>query len=164
MTEVFPQAQNAEVPTVAVTAGPAVAAELLDVLDDKGRPTGEALPRGEVHRRGLWHRSVQTWVFARRGAQLLLQRRAAHKESCPNMWDVSSAGHVTAGCSSLHTAQLEMEEELGLSLPASAYQWLFLDIFQSGQGGTYIDNEFSDVYLVTVPQPLPPSAFTLDVC
>ncbi|CAI5500751.1 unnamed protein product [Closterium sp. Naga37s-1] len=163
MTEGLPPPQNAVDPTAAVAAGAAaLEAELLDVLDDKGQATGEALPRGEVHRRGLWHRAVHTWVFAERGAELLLQRRAAHKESWADMWDVSSAGHVTTGCSSFLTAQREMEEELGLSLPESAFKWLFQDTFQSVlKGGTYINNEFSDVYLITVPDPLPLSAFTL---
>ncbi|GJP32040.1 hypothetical protein CLOM_g16584 [Closterium sp. NIES-68] len=163
MTEGLPPPPNAVDPSAAAAAGAAaLEAELLDVLDDKGQPTGDALPRGEVHRRGLWHRAVHTWVFAESGAQLLLQRRARDKESWADMWDVSSAGHVTTGCSSLHTAVREMEEELGICLPAAAFQLLFQDTFQSVlKDGTYINNEFSDVYLITVPEPLPLSAFTL---
>ena len=32
--------------------------ELLDVLDENGIKTGEVMPRSEVHKRGLWHRSI----------------------------------------------------------------------------------------------------------
>eukprot|EP00475_Leptophrys_vorax_P038763 TRINITY_DN69039_c0_g1_i1.p1 TRINITY_DN69039_c0_g1~~TRINITY_DN69039_c0_g1_i1.p1 ORF type:complete len:210 (-),score=5.58 TRINITY_DN69039_c0_g1_i1:239-868(-) len=143
-------------------AAPSLDAELLDVLDDKGNATGEALPRGEVHRRGLWHRAVHTWLFAARTGDLLLQRRAAHKESWADMWDVSSAGHVTTGCTALDTAQRELEEELGLTLPLSRFQFLFQDVFQSVlKGGSYINNEYSDVYLITFNDPLPLQDFTL---
>ena len=32
--------------------------ELLDVLDENGIKTGEILPREEIHKKGLWHRSI----------------------------------------------------------------------------------------------------------
>ena len=32
--------------------------EMLDVLDENGIKTGEILPRGKIHKRGLWHRSI----------------------------------------------------------------------------------------------------------
>ena len=28
--------------------------ELIDILDETGRKTGESLPRNEVHKKGLW--------------------------------------------------------------------------------------------------------------
>lgn len=57
-----------------------------------------------MHRLGLFHRAVHTWVYCPATQQLLLQQRAANKESWPDLWDVSSAGHIVAGDTSLQTA------------------------------------------------------------
>lgn len=46
------------------------------------------------------------WIFAESTQELLLQRRADCKDSWPGLWDISSAGHIAAGDSSLITAQL----------------------------------------------------------
>ena len=42
---------------------------------------------------GDWHRSVHVWVYAQDADSLLIQKRAACKESWPSLWDVSAAGH-----------------------------------------------------------------------
>lgn len=61
--------------------------------------------RGDVHRDGDYHRAVHIWIFAENTQQLLLQRRADCKDSWPGLWDISSAGHISAGDSSLVTAR-----------------------------------------------------------
>ncbi|KDO46123.1 hypothetical protein CISIN_1g0040121mg, partial [Citrus sinensis] len=58
----------------------------------------------EVHRVGDYHRTVNAWIFAESTQELLLQRRADFKDSWPGMWDISSAGHISAGDSSLISA------------------------------------------------------------
>jgi isopentenyldiphosphate isomerase len=56
--------------------------ELLDVLDQLGRSTGEVVWKSEAHRRGLWHRCFHCWVFGGDGEPyLLVQRRAATKDT-----------------------------------------------------------------------------------
>ncbi|KAJ7004880.1 hypothetical protein NC653_009653 [Populus alba x Populus x berolinensis] len=81
--------------------------------------------------------------------KLLLQRRADCKDSWPDQWYISSAGHISAGDSSLVSAQRELQEELGISLP---------NVINDGK---FINNEFNDVYLVTTVDPIPLEAFTL---
>ena len=94
---------------------------------------------------GDWHRAVHVWIYAQSTHRLLIQKRAACKESWPNLWDISAAGHgallhrqnwsdllhaaetlllnhifciaVTAGDQSLETAQRETQEELGVDVP-----------------------------------------------
>ena len=61
--------------------------------------------RGEVHRDGDYHRAVHVWIYAESTQELLLQRRADCKDSYPGQWDISSAGHISAGDSSLVSAQ-----------------------------------------------------------
>jgi len=41
------------------------------------------------------------------------------------MWDISAAGHVTAGGVPLETAKRELAEELGLEFPDNAFRYLF---------------------------------------
>ncbi|XP_058782427.1 nudix hydrolase 3-like [Vicia villosa] len=75
-------------------------------FDNKtGDKTGITKPSGQVHRDGDYHRAVHVWIFAESTQQLLLQRRATRKDSRPDLWDISSAGHISAGDSALVTAR-----------------------------------------------------------
>lgn len=91
--------------------------ELLDILDESGRPTGEVVPKSEAHRLGLWHRCFHCWICGSDpgGPYLLLQRRAATKDTWPNYLDVTVAGHLAAGEETLDGLR-EVEEELGLRI------------------------------------------------
>lgn len=90
--------------------------EFVDVLDDAGEPTGEAVPKSEAHRLGLWHRCFHCWVCGvdGEGAYLIAQRRAPEKDTWPGRLDVSVAGHLSTGEASLEGGLRELEEELGL--------------------------------------------------
>jgi isopentenyl-diphosphate Delta-isomerase len=87
--------------------------ELLDVVDSRNRPL-LVLPRAQVHRQQLFHRSVLILVFDQHN-RLFLQKRSRAKLAYPGRWDVSSSGHVLAGESSEGAALRELCEELGLS-------------------------------------------------
>ena len=56
--------------------------ELLDIVDEKGNPTGETVPREVAHREGIRHRTAHVWIFRRRGGvvQILLQKRSDNKD------------------------------------------------------------------------------------
>ena len=112
-------------------------AEYFDILDENGNLTGKTKLRSEVHRDGDWHKAVHIWVFNRKG-EVLLQRRAANKDSYPNMLDISCAGHLSAGDTSIEGALRELEEELKL----------FDNTFKIGRifGTDFINNEFNDLY------------------
>jgi isopentenyldiphosphate isomerase len=131
----------------------AAAEEHFDVLDAHGALTGATAPRSVVHREGLFHRAVHTWLFSRATGELLLQRRAACKDSWAGRLDISSAGHVSAGGESRASAGRELEEELGVALPAGRFRFLFthFEALESVQRGRpFINREFNDVYLVEV--------------
>ena len=105
-----------------------VADELLDVVDAGDRVIGVA-SRGEIHARGLKHRSAHILVFNARG-EVFLQKRSVHKDEQPGLWDSSAAGHVDSGEDYAACARRELDEELGIDdgaplevlfkLPASA--------------------------------------------
>ncbi|THU52719.1 hypothetical protein C4D60_Mb10t06870 [Musa balbisiana] len=92
--------------------------------------------RSLVHRDGDYHRAVHVWIYSESTQELLVQKRADCKDSWPGQWDISSAGHISAGDSSLLSASVI-------------------------NNGNYINNEFNDVYLVTTLSPIPMEAFTL---
>ncbi|KAM0858363.1 hypothetical protein ACQ4PT_047867 [Festuca glaucescens] len=136
--------------------------ERLDVLTAAGDKTGVSKPRSEVHRDGDYHRAVHVWIYSESTGELLLQRRADCKVSWPGKWDISSAGHISAGDSSLSSARRELHEELGIKLPVDAFELIFVFLEKCvTNNGTFFNNEYSDVYLVTTLSPIPFEAFAL---
>jgi isopentenyldiphosphate isomerase len=122
--------------------------ELLDILDESGRPTEEVVSKSEAHRLGLWHRCFHCWICGSdsRGAYLLLQRRAATKDTWPNYLDVTAAGHLAAGEETLDGLR-EVEEELGLRVePERLVPLGTRRVEQEIPGGC--DREFHEVFLV----------------
>ncbi len=86
--------------------------EYFETFDDDGRALG-LVPRAEVHRRGLWHRSAHVFLFTRTGA-LWIQQRAAGKDLYPGRWDFSVGEHLTPGETYLQGALRGLTEELGI--------------------------------------------------
>ena len=123
--------------------------ELLDVVDVHGKPLNLVKPRHLVHRDGDWHKTVHVWIKNHKG-ELLLQKRSSEKESFPDFWDISSAGHIQAGQTSISAAVQEVREELGIALEKKELNYLFtIRAGYKKAGGDFIDNEISDVYIVT---------------
>ena len=122
--------------------------ELIDVLTPDGNPTGARKPKSEIHRDGDWHLSVHIWIKASDG-RLLLQRRSLAKENNPGLWDVSVAGHVSAGESALVSAIREVEEEIGVTIaPDELRPIARLRETAVLRDGTYIDNEYHQLFIV----------------
>lgn len=122
--------------------------ELIDVLDSEGKNTGETKSRSFVHQNGAWHRAVHIWIINDK-KELLIQRRAIQKESHPGKWDISAAGHVVAGETSLEAAVKEIKEELDLIVEPNDLQFLFTIVSRAVlNNNTYLNNEFDDVYLL----------------
>jgi isopentenyldiphosphate isomerase len=94
-----------------------VSQELLDVVDADDRVI-DVMPRGEIHRLGLMHRSVHILVF-NSANEFFIQKRSMSKDSNPGLWDSSAAGHVESGEDYRGCAQRELGEELGIFGPRS---------------------------------------------
>lgn len=124
--------------------------EYIDVLDPSGKPTGEKKDKKEIHRVGDWHRAAHVWIINPKG-ELLIQRRSASIRNHPNKWDISAAGHVSSGESSLVCAKRETKEELGLDVPDDKMELLFSVSQETLMlDGTYINKEYDDIYLVSL--------------
>ncbi|QCX00301.1 NUDIX domain-containing protein [Aggregatimonas sangjinii] len=120
--------------------------ELLDILDANGNFTGSTAIKSLAHRDGLFHATVHIWFYTADG-QVLLQQRGKDKNTHPLLWDVSVAGHVSAG-EQIETAALrEIEEEIGLSVGLHDLQktGVFKSIQKHDNGS--IDCEFHHTFL-----------------
>lgn len=92
--------------------------ELLDILDENGSPTGEAKPRDEVHKLGLYHALARTFIFRRSGQEIyfLVQHRSPDKDANPDKWDVRHGEHVKHGETLDAAAVGGIKDELGLDV------------------------------------------------
>jgi isopentenyl-diphosphate delta-isomerase len=121
--------------------------------------SGVRKPKADVHRDGDWHRAAHIWIVTSDN-RVLLQRRSPDKENYPNLWDVSCAGHLSAGETSIDAAVRESAEELGLVIEPDELQWIG-ELRESLvlNGGTYLDNEVHDIFLVR--RDVDPASLTL---
>ena len=87
--------------------------EYIDVISEDGVKTGEILSRDEIHKRGLWHRSVIAAVL-NSDNQILMQQRSDTKLKFPGLWDLSVAAHITTHEDAIETLVREFNEEIGL--------------------------------------------------
>ena len=92
--------------------------EEVDILTDSGEYTGTTCLKSEAHKNGWCHPTVHVWLYTADG-KVLLQQRGKHKKTFPLLWDVSVAGHVSAGEDILAAAKREVQEEVGYTLRKS---------------------------------------------
>lgn len=127
--------------------------ELLDVVDEYGEPTGEQMEKWQVHEQGLPHRDVH--VFITNGTHMLQQQRSLAKNIMPGTWDISAAGHVSAGEEFLETAVREVEEELGLSFPPERFQRIGMvaaRLAMGSQENPWMHHTVGENYVVHAPE------------
>lgn len=128
--------------------------EMLDIIDEEtGAPIGVAA-RGEVHRLGHWHQTFHCWIYTVRegGIELLFQKRHPEKDTCPNLLDITSAGHLAAAEGPADGVR-ELEEELGIKIPFAALQsvGVIKDVMVSPG---ICDKELCHVYACASDRPL----------
>ncbi|WP_330361445.1 NUDIX hydrolase [Butyrivibrio sp. VCB2006] len=110
------------------------------------------MERAYAHKNGVHHRTAHVWILRRREGkiQVLLQKRAETK-SFPGCYDISSAGHITAGQEFLESAVRELREELGITANESDLVYcgdrriVWDDVFF---GEEYHDRQFTKVYFL----------------
>ncbi len=123
--------------------------EYIDIVDkETGKNTGTNKPKPEVHKNGLWHRTVHIW-FVNSKNEIMLQHRSPKMENYPDCWDISCAGHISSGEDATTGALREIKEEIGLNLPVDKLNMIGETIQQAVLNNeTYFDNEYNNVYLV----------------
>ena len=58
-------------------------AEILDIVDEQGRPTGQTVPRAVAHAEGIRHRTSHVWILRRHAGrvEVLLHMRCQATDS-----------------------------------------------------------------------------------
>ncbi|MEX0274135.1 MAG: NUDIX domain-containing protein [Flavobacteriaceae bacterium] len=124
-----------------------------DELDKNGNPTGQQIMKSEAHRKGLYHMSVHIWLYTP-NAQVLIQQRAAGKDTHPLRWDVSVAGHVGAGETVELSAVREVMEEIGLEIHVDDLYKIGVFKSEHQHSHNLIDREFHHTFLCQLSRPL----------
>ncbi len=128
--------------------------ELLDVLDEDGIFTGEVLSRDEIHKRGLWHRAIVVAIVNEKN-EILLQQRSEKKEKNAGMWDISVAGHISAGQDSLSAVAREINEEvsvlLGYRTEIKDFRYMYCFRKEQKFRDDFIERQFYDFFILRTP-------------
>lgn len=86
--------------------------EIIAVYDKNNRFIKTAR-RSIVHKKGLYHRSVNILLFNSKN-KIFLQKRAKTKTVCPLLWDLSTAEHIKPNEDYSQAAERGLQEELGI--------------------------------------------------
>lgn len=121
--------------------------EYIDIVSKTGKPTGKTALKSEAHKNGWFHNTIHLWLYTEKG-EILLQQRSHKKSIYPLLWDVSAAGHISAGESFKKAAIRETQEELGLKLKSKHLKKIGIHKHLSSySNGNIQDNEFHHVYI-----------------
>lgn len=87
--------------------------EMWDLYDKARAHTGITMRRGDAQPSGGYAMVCCVAVFNSRG-EMLIQQRAAQKDTNANRWDITAAGSAQAGDNSQQAAARELLEEVGI--------------------------------------------------
>ena len=103
--------------------------ELIDIVDENNKLTGQVEERWEAYNKGLWRRGVSCWIMNKKG-EILLQKRTANKWRNPNKW-AKTGGQVDSGETVEEAIFREVKEELGIQIAKE--QIKVIDIYKSDE-------------------------------
>lgn len=112
--------------------------EYWDIYDANRQLRGYQKQRHETLAAGEFHLVVNAVIFNSAG-EVLVQQRAWEKLNLPGIWEPLAGGSALAGETSVAAMTREIQEELGVTLPIHASDYVM----------TFVgDNWFDDVYSV----------------
>lgn len=132
--------------------------ELLIVVDEADNVL-DYLPRSEVHKRKLLHRTISVVVITNKN-ELVIQIRGLNKDTYPGMYSNAAGGHVTKGQDYQEAAKQEAFEEIGLKEPLTLVTKKILEdpihrtmtsIFKATSNGPFVKNPEEVEDIIKVP-------------
>ena len=123
--------------------------EYIDILNNYGEVSGKTCLKSEAHKNGFFHQSAHIWIFDK-NKNVLIQKRAADKDTFPNLWDISVAGHISAGELPIDAAIREVEEEVGLKITKNQLQHIGTSTHKVLHKIDLIDYELHHIYVCCI--------------
>jgi len=119
--------------------------EIIDQYNCVGEKIG-TVDKKIAHEKGLWHKSVHVWIINDKN-EILLQYRCTDKKLYPDTWDVSFAGHINSGESSIQAVIREGKEELGIDVDLDKLSYVFTNK-EEIKYKQINSKEFVDIYIL----------------
>lgn len=123
--------------------------EYIDILNDNGELSGKTCLKSEAHKNGFFHQSAHIWIFDK-NKNVLIQKRAANKDTFPSLWDISVAGHISAGELPINAAIREVQEEVGISISENQLHYIGTSTNKVLHKIDLIDYELHHVYICSL--------------
>ncbi|RXP63497.1 NUDIX domain-containing protein [Lutibacter sp. HS1-25] len=123
--------------------------EYIDILNEVGEISGKTCLKSEAHQKGLFHASVHIWIFDNH-KNILIQKRALNKDTFPGLWDISVAGHISAGELPIDSAIREVSEEVGISIQQKQLHYIGTSTKKVTHKIDLIDNELHHIYICSI--------------
>lgn len=120
--------------------------ELIDIVNSQGIPTGNTCLKSFAHQNGILHASVHIWLYTSDG-KILIQKRKEDKDTFPNLWDVSVAGHMHAKELPIEAAVREVKEEINLTLDKQELKYIKICNEKHQHPNGIIDHEIHHVFI-----------------
>jgi isopentenyldiphosphate isomerase len=117
--------------------------ELIFVVDENDSPS-KPLPRSQVHKNYLWHRTTGIWVV-NSNKQILCQKRSLKKDIKPGFREAFFGGHLHPDDTYESGAETELSEELGITVKKE--NLIPYKIFK-GDKPTHKEFQHSFVYII----------------
>lgn len=127
--------------------------EYIELLDKDKKPNGVRCLKSEAHKNGYLHASVHIWFYTK-DKQLLIQQRHSNKNTFPNLWDVSVAGHIGYKELPIIAALRETEEEIGLIVSEKELRNIGTSSHKHFHNQNLIDNELHHIYICPLTEQL----------
>ena len=124
--------------------------ESFEVLNESRNKNGIIVARETIHEKGYYHAAVMVFALDEDN-RVLLQKRSEQKDSNPEMWDVSCAGHVAIDEKYEETARREFKEELGIKIgkltEIGEFDLVYKKFFHNH---LFFENEYNKVYVCKI--------------
>jgi len=124
--------------------------EYIELLNKDNQPNGQRILKSEAHQKGLYHASVHIWFYTK-DKQVLIQKRHSSKNTFPNLWDVSVAGHISFQEQAIKAAIREVQEEIGLTISENRLRNIGTSSHRHIHSEALIDHELHHLYIYPLP-------------
>ena len=118
--------------------------EYLDTYDENGKFL-EARSREDVHKLGLWHKTIHCWLYDKKG-NIYFQIRAEEQK-----FYTTASGHVDAGETIKEAFGREIREEIGVEVDQDKATLVDVVVWtmdkEKADGSVFKDRVFANVYV-----------------